>query len=203
MHIVDQVIKLTKKMTDRAEDEAEDVIIEAEEKAEIIIDSVEKELIELHRKTLRNAINEAVREAERLKVLAEFEIKHKILFKREEYIERVKNNLKERLLSIKHNGDFYKKFMFKYLKMALNMLDEDEIVIYYANSDKEMLNDIKELAKSVDGSKKYIFKPKDFVFGIMISDISFRKVIDFSLDEIVKFYSPKIRIMVEKEIIYD
>lgn len=179
---------ISKKILEQAEKVREMTLQEAEKKAEEIITNARKNAEEKKRKLIKQGIEDLERFKEQELIKIRIEYKKKIYEHAWSLIDSIISSAILLLERIREQEERYNAFLSKAIVNALNMIDEEEVIIHIDKRDEKVVKDIIQL----HDVKRFKIVPDLVTAGglIIMSENGFQEVNETIENRIKQYYKP-------------
>jgi len=187
MNISEKIALLTREIMEKAEDEAENIIIEVENKAEQMLKESLKNKLSEHRILLKEQIDSLKRKEINMIADAEFKLRKDFMFKRQEFVEQIIEQSRNILLNLyKTDPSLYRDFVNKYILNGIDSINGDFVEIKLPMECKEFKNDIRKFLSEERPKVDIEISLGNHHVGPLIYSKDKKRVVDYSLEELVK-----------------
>lgn len=161
-----------------ANDERDRLIDETEDKYKTIIAEKENQYLQEAYDIIQKSKTEARKRVGEELMQAEMDSKKRLLLKREEIINNVMGEVRERIIAFKKSPE-YGEWLVKRAKSALFEAGQGEKIIYISGDDMEYKSKLEELGASVEGAAD-----RGFSGGLRVFNTEKNISVDYSFKEL-------------------
>ncbi len=201
MPLPDQTTMLCRAIREKGQAEARDILARARSKAQKILEQARETTARDLERKLAQKRQEAYQEARRITDGAELKAKQRVMAARQEILEELFEEGRERLLALRQAPD-YARIMRSLASRAVAILPTENCWLQVRREDMSIFSEkiLTELSKTSGKNVKLLDEPADISGGCLAFNKDRRILVDFSFDVLLERNKSFLRELLSQEI---